>query len=145
MPLDRRRRGQSEGASPAPRQGWLPYRHAGQARLPGAVGPPRPADSRLPAAGQARPGLDGHRLQVASALQRAHSRQLIHRDIKPANIVLTTEKVAKLADLGMARETDNAALARAEKGMTIGTPFYMAPEQIHGHEDVDSRADMYSL
>jgi serine/threonine-protein kinase len=84
-------------------------------------------------------------LQVAQALQHAHRRQLIHRDIKPANIVLTAEGVAKLADIGMARETDDQALARAEKGMTIGTPYYMAPEQIHGREDIDSRADIYSL
>src|SRR5207249_5102557 len=79
-------------------------------------------------------------LQVAQALLHAHRRQLIHRDIKPANIVLTADGVAKLADIGMARETDDRALARAEKGMTIGTPDYMAPEQLHGREDTDSRA-----
>jgi serine/threonine-protein kinase len=53
--------------------------------------------------------------------------------------------IAKLADLGVARETDDAALARAEKGLTIGTPFYIAPEQARGREDVDVRADIYSL
>jgi serine/threonine protein kinase len=84
-------------------------------------------------------------LQIAGALRHAFRRQLIHRDIKPANIVLTTDSVAKLADLGMARETDDHVMARAERGITIGTPFYMAPEQIHGHEDIDSRADIYSL
>jgi serine/threonine-protein kinase len=84
-------------------------------------------------------------LQIAQALQHAYRRGLIHRDIKPANIILTADRVPKLADLGMARETDDQALARAEKGMTIGTPFYMAPEQIHGREDVDCRADIYSL
>jgi serine/threonine-protein kinase len=84
-------------------------------------------------------------LQVAHALQHAHSRGLIHRDIKPANIVLTTERIAKLADLGMARETADKAMAQAERGMTIGTPYYMAPEQVTGREDVDGRADIYSL
>ena len=84
-------------------------------------------------------------IQIAQALQHAHRRGLIHRDIKPANIILTPDGIAKLADLGMARETEDAALARAERGMTIGTPFYIAPEQIRGIEDVDSRADIYSL
>jgi serine/threonine-protein kinase len=84
-------------------------------------------------------------LQIAQALQHAHRRQLIHRDIKPANIILTPEGIAKLADLGMARGTTDRATAKAERGMTIGTPFYIAPEQIHGREDIDSRADMYSL
>ena len=84
-------------------------------------------------------------IQIAQALQHAHRRGLIHRDIKPANIILTPDGIAKLADLGMARETEDKALARAERGMTIGTPFYIAPEQIRGIEDVDDRADIYSL
>lgn len=84
-------------------------------------------------------------LQVAHALQHAHGRGLIHRDVKPANIIITTEGVVKLADLGMARETADEAGARAEKGMTMGTPFYIAPEQILGREDIDGRVDIYSL
>ena len=84
-------------------------------------------------------------LQVAQALQHAHRRGLIHRDVKPANIILTADGIAKLADLGMARDTADRALAKAEKGMAIGTPYYMAPEQIEGRMDVDSRADLYSL
>ncbi len=84
-------------------------------------------------------------LQIAQALQHAHRRGLIHRDVKPANIVLTSDGIAKLADLGMARETDDAALARREKGVTMGTPYYMAPEQIRGRENIDGRADLYSL
>jgi serine/threonine protein kinase len=84
-------------------------------------------------------------LQMAQALQQAHRRQLIHRDIKPANIILTPEGVAKLADLGMARATTDQALIKAEEGMTIGTPYYIAPEQINSKGNVDSRADIYSL
>jgi serine/threonine protein kinase len=59
--------------------------------------------------------------------------------------VLTPEGIAKLADLGMARETADIAQARAEKGMTLGTPFYISPEQIEGLENIDVRADIYSL
>ena len=84
-------------------------------------------------------------LQIAEALHQAHKKGLIHRDIKPANIILTTDGIAKLADLGMARETDDVALMRAEKGMTIGTPYYIAPEQIRTKKRVDSRADIYAL
>jgi serine/threonine-protein kinase len=84
-------------------------------------------------------------LQVARALQHAWKRGLIHRDIKPANIVLTPEGVVKLADLGMARETSDWELAKAEGGLAIGTPYYMAPEQIEGDQDIDVRADIYSL
>jgi serine/threonine-protein kinase len=84
-------------------------------------------------------------LQLAQALEHAHRRGLIHRDIKPANIILTSDGVAKLADLGMARETADAALARKERGMIMGTPFYIAPEQARGVVDIDGRADLYAL
>jgi serine/threonine protein kinase len=83
-------------------------------------------------------------LQIAQALQHAHRRNLIHRDIKPANIVITREGVAKLADLGMARATGDQPGVKEEKGIA-GTPYYMAPEQIRGKKDVDSRVDIYAL
>src|SRR5262245_3578753 len=84
-------------------------------------------------------------LQLAQALEHAHRRGLIHRDIKPGNVILTPDGVAKLADLGMARETADHALAHKERGLTIGTPYYIAPEQARGVMDIDGRADLYAL
>jgi serine/threonine-protein kinase len=84
-------------------------------------------------------------LQIARALQHAWQRELIHRDVKPANLIITKDNVAKLADLGLARKTEDRAIVQAEKGMAVGTPFYISPEQIEGKEDIDCRADIYSL
>ncbi len=84
-------------------------------------------------------------IQIAEALEHAHARGLIHRDVKPKNIMITARGVAKLADMGLARQADDAAAAEAEKGRAFGTPYYIAPEQIRGVVDVDGRADIYSL
>jgi serine/threonine-protein kinase len=84
-------------------------------------------------------------LQIAGALEHANRRHMVHRDIKPGNIILTGEGCAKLADLGLARQTAGDARTQHDKGLIQGTPFYIAPEQIQGREDIDIRADIYSL
>jgi serine/threonine protein kinase len=84
-------------------------------------------------------------LQIARALAHAHERGLIHRDVKPKNIMITTEGVAKLADMGLARLAADQQAAQAEAGRAFGTPYYIAPEQIRGEVDIDFRADIYSL
>jgi serine/threonine protein kinase len=84
-------------------------------------------------------------LQVARALEHAHSRGFIHRDVKPKNIMITKEQVVKLADMGLAREVSDYETATAEAGRAYGTPYYISPEQIRGEINIDFRADIYSL
>ena len=83
--------------------------------------------------------------QVALALEHAHKQGFIHRDVKPKNIMITTEGIAKLADMGLARATSDIEAAKAEAGRAFGTPYYISPEQIRGEVDIDFRADIYSL
>ena len=84
-------------------------------------------------------------LQIAQALDHASKRGMVHRDIKPENVMLTGDGVAKLADLGLARLREDVEVAESERGLLVGTPYYVSPEQIRGEEEIDSRADIYSL
>jgi serine/threonine-protein kinase len=79
--------------------------------------------------------------QVGEALDYAHSNRVIHRDVKPANILITADNRVKITDFGIAR-LDSSNLT--QEGQLLGTPNYMAPEQIQGKE-VDYRADLFSL
>jgi hypothetical protein len=91
---------------------------------------------------------------VADALATAHAAGVVHRDLKPDNIFLERSAdggtVSKVLDFGIAKLTPvhgeaSAMSARTETGTLLGTPFYMAPEQIFGERDVDARADVWSL
>ena len=81
---------------------------------------------------------------VAKALAAAHGYGLVHRDVKPDNILFTADGVPKLADLGVAKFEDRNTTVTTT-GMVIGTPAYMAPEQMIDPRNVDARADIYSL
>jgi serine/threonine-protein kinase len=84
--------------------------------------------------------------QIARALNHAFNHGIIHRDIKPDNIMLTREGVAKLCDLGLAKlPTQEGDASGTKPGASMGTPYYIAPEQARGEHDVDTRADIYSL
>jgi hypothetical protein len=82
---------------------------------------------------------------VLRALAAAHRRGIVHRDIKPENIFLS-DGVAMLSDFGIAKALDAALPMRATAtGIAIGTPAYMAPEQVAAEATVGARADLYSL
>lgn len=85
--------------------------------------------------------------RICEALQYAHEQGVLHRDIKPENILLDAKGRVKLADFGIAKLTDEGknAMALTRTGAALGTPHYMAPEQLENPTEVDHRADIYSL
>ncbi|MDI1437420.1 serine/threonine-protein kinase [Polyangium sorediatum] len=93
-------------------------------------------------------------LQVAFALAAAHAEGVVHRDVKPENVMVREDGVAKVLDFGIARRlpggltnTQDSGVSRLSRltgdGSIVGTPAYMAPEQLLGHE-IDARADQFS-
>lgn len=84
---------------------------------------------------------------VCAALEYAHGQGVLHRDIKPENILLDGAGRVKIADFGVAKlsEGEGRRVTLTVSGSSLGTPAYMAPEQIERPQDVDHRADIYSL
>ena len=83
--------------------------------------------------------------EVASALDFAHSKNVVHRDIKPENILLEGGQ-AMVADFGIARALSASEETKlTQTGVSLGTPLYMSPEQAFADKNVDGRADIYSL
>ena len=90
-------------------------------------------------------------LQVCDALTAAHAKGIIHRDLKPENIYLIERAgnpdFVKVLDFGISKfkHAGGPGKGMTQTGTTLGTPYYMAPEQAQGKKDIDHRADVYSL
>jgi serine/threonine protein kinase len=87
-------------------------------------------------------------IEVCHALQFAHEEGIVHRDIKPSNILLDKKGRVKIADFGLAKLAVEGSKERRNHGQTtmvLGTPHYMAPEQVEKPATVNHRADLYAL
>jgi len=83
-------------------------------------------------------------IDIATGMQVAHQAGIVHRDLKPANVLIDNDSLLKIVDFGVAAAQTQADTQLTKTGYVIGSPKYMAPEQILGKK-VDERADIYSL
>lgn len=81
---------------------------------------------------------------VCSGMESAHEANVVHRDLKPNNILINEDSILKIVDFGVAAATQSTDTKLTKTGLLVGTPTYMAPEQVLG-KDVDERTDIYSL
>jgi serine/threonine-protein kinase len=86
----------------------------------------------------------GYAIDICTGMQIAHQQGIIHRDLKPANILIDDSGLLKIVDFGVAAAAKSGDTQLTKTGYVIGSPKYMAPEQILGKK-VDVRADIYSL
>ncbi len=82
---------------------------------------------------------------VAAGLAAAHAAGVVHRDLKPDNVLLAKDGRAVITDFGVARAFTGALAMSSAAGALLGTPAYMAPEQVEGKRDIDARADVYAF
>ncbi len=83
---------------------------------------------------------------ICAGLEAAHAAGVVHRDLKPDNVLLSDDGRVVVTDFGIARAcTTELGSATSTMGMMLGTPVYMAPEQVEGRADIDGRADIYAL
>ena len=83
-------------------------------------------------------------IDICNGLNVAHSENVVHRDIKPANILVDKNDVVKIVDFGLAAASLQGDSRITKSGILVGTPTYMAPEQVRGRK-IDTRTDIYSL
>jgi serine/threonine protein kinase len=89
-------------------------------------------------------------IQACTGVQAAHDRGIVHRDLKPDNLFIISREgrpFLKLLDFGVSKFDAEltGGLGMTKEGVTLGTPFYMPPEQVRGEKDIDARADVYAL
>ncbi|APR87287.1 Putative serine/threonine-protein kinase pknL [Minicystis rosea] len=82
---------------------------------------------------------------IAEGLMSAHAAGVVHRDLKPDNVLIGKDGRVVISDFGIARGLLDLAGASSTMGMLLGTPAYMAPEQVEGRADIDARADIYAF